>query len=140
MHQVAGFGRGSADHEDLEQLPIDWEREGSRTGSSGTFGSQGTCRSRRRSQRWEGPPARRPWPGQSRRRTHKHIFVRTTDGTARHGKHIYARRAALPHTSVCAALSQGLGASRTVFIPKTGEVNAVGLLIRSPESLRPLTL
>ena len=43
MHQVAGFGRGSADHEDLERLLVDWEREGSRTGSSGTFGSQGTC-------------------------------------------------------------------------------------------------
>ena len=26
MYQVAGFGRGSAYHEDLEQLPVDWER------------------------------------------------------------------------------------------------------------------
>ena len=32
------------------------------------------------------------------------------------------------------------GARRTVFIPKTGEVSAQGLLIRWPESLRPLTL
>ena len=73
--------------------------------------------------------------GQSRRRTLKHIFVRTTDGTARHGT---SHHRALP--SGCAALPQGLDASRTVFIPKTGEVNALGLLIRSPESLRPLTL
>ena len=27
MFQVADFGRGSASHKDLEQLPIDWERE-----------------------------------------------------------------------------------------------------------------
>ena len=26
MYQVAGFGRGSAYHEDLEQLLVDWER------------------------------------------------------------------------------------------------------------------
>ena len=26
MYQVAGFGRGSANHEDLEQLPVVWER------------------------------------------------------------------------------------------------------------------
>ena len=38
------------------------------------------------------------------------------------------------------ALPVGSGASRIVFIPKTSEANAQGLLIRSPESLRPLTL
>ena len=26
MYQVAGFGHGSADHKDVEQLPGDWER------------------------------------------------------------------------------------------------------------------
>ena len=26
MHQVAGFGRGSACHKELEKLPVDWER------------------------------------------------------------------------------------------------------------------
>ena len=26
MYQIAGSGRGSAYHEDLEQLPVDWER------------------------------------------------------------------------------------------------------------------
>ena len=26
MFQVADFGRGSASHKDLEQLPVDWER------------------------------------------------------------------------------------------------------------------
>ena len=26
MYQVANFGRGSAVHQDLEQLPVDWER------------------------------------------------------------------------------------------------------------------
>ena len=36
--------------------------------------------------------------------------------------------------------SQGFGASRRVFIPKTVKVNAQGLLIRSPDSLRRLTL
>ena len=39
-----------------------------------------------------------------------------------------------------AALPWEFGANRPVFIPKTGEVNAQGLLIRSPESLRPATL
>ena len=34
----------------------------------------------------------------------------------------------------------GFGANRTVLIPETDEVHAEGLLIRSPESLRPLTL
>ena len=38
------------------------------------------------------------------------------------------------------ALPEGFGASRTVFIPKTSEANAQGLLIRSPESLRPVTV
>ena len=37
-----------------------------------------------------------------------------------------------------AALAKEFGASRTVFIPETGEVDARGLLIRSPESLRTL--
>ena len=37
-----------------------------------------------------------------------------------------------------AGLCQGVRASRTVFIPKTDEVNAQCLLIRSLESLRPL--
>ena len=37
------------------------------------------------------------------------------------------------------ALPAGFGACRTVFIPKSGEVDAQGLLIRSLESLRPLT-
>ena len=27
MYQVAGFGRGSANHKDLERLPLDWEGE-----------------------------------------------------------------------------------------------------------------
>ena len=39
-----------------------------------------------------------------------------------------------------AALHQEFGACRTVFIPKTSEVDVQGLLIRSLESLRPLTL
>ena len=26
MYQIAGFGRGSTNHEDLERLPADWER------------------------------------------------------------------------------------------------------------------
>ena len=34
----------------------------------------------------------------------------------------------------------GFGASRTVFIPKTCDVNAQSLLIRTPEALRRLTL
>ena len=33
----------------------------------------------------------------------------------------------------------GFGASRTVFIPKSRDVNAQGLLIRTPEALRLLT-
>ena len=37
------------------------------------------------------------------------------------------------------ALPAGLRASRTVFIPKSSEVDAQGLLVRLPESLRPLT-
>ena len=27
MYQVAGFGRGSTQLEDLERLPVDWERK-----------------------------------------------------------------------------------------------------------------
>ena len=34
----------------------------------------------------------------------------------------------------------GFGASRTVFTPKNSDANAQGLLIRTPEALRPLTL
>ena len=49
--------------------------------------------------------------------------------------------AAYQSTVQAAALPpQGFGACRTVFIPESGEVNAQGLLIRSPGSLRPLTL
>ena len=46
----------------------------------------------------------------------------------------------------CEALLQGtapqagFGAPRTVFIPKSGDTNARGLLIRTLEGLRPLTL
>ena len=47
--------------------------------------------------------------------------------------------AAYQATVQAAALSQGFGAGPAVF-PKSGEVNAQGLLIRSPGSLRPLTL
>ena len=39
-----------------------------------------------------------------------------------------------------AALPAGFGASRTVFIPTSHEIDAKGLIIRSPETLRPLTL
>ena len=39
-----------------------------------------------------------------------------------------------------AVLHQGFGACRTVFIPKTSEVDVQGLLIRSPGSFRPLTV
>ena len=38
------------------------------------------------------------------------------------------------------ALPAAFGASRTVFIPKSSAVDAQGLIVRSPESLRPLTL
>ena len=38
------------------------------------------------------------------------------------------------------ALPYGFGASRTVFVPETSDINDQGLLIRSPESLRRLTL
>ena len=63
------------------------------TGSSGTFGSQGTCWVTRSmvAKAVATMGQRRPWLGQSRRRKHKHIFVRTTDGTARHGKQIAFR-------------------------------------------------
>ena len=43
------------------------------------------------------------------------------------------------HATGSGSPSTLFGASRTVVIPGTGEVNAQGLLVRSPESLRRLT-